>query len=207
MDLPIIQKTTISLDVRRMTGISSSASCFLCICKSGSEISDEEAENYDEPVYPSFCTVAVLGTMQSTVHSTQLLVRSTEFNNALTGADTIFEWVRGAAFSGWGYKWPMKRQKAGRRTTRFFILRDDLVSYHAREPRSAAEAHADYALHSLRLKPGSSISRTRKFFQDCVQVETPIDTLVFRSKNNTNQTRWIQLLQEALDRYSKGTFF
>lgn len=152
-------------------------------------------------------TLVLTGTMKQTVFNSQMMV--VDAAGTTTGAlsrsvDTIFEWVRDAAFSGWGYKWPMLRQKAGLRTKRFFILRNDLLSYHAREPRSKEEAHEDYAMHSLRLRPGSTVVPTRRYLQDCLEVATPVDTLWFKSANKKLHSRWIALIEAAIDHYSRG---
>lgn len=162
----------------------------------------------------SVSTLAITGTMRHAVFDTQMMVvdDSNSFVTAAAAApplysrvDTVFEWVRDAAFSGWGYKWPMKRQKAGLRTKRFFILRNDLLSYHAREPRSKEEAHADYAMHSLRLRPGTAVSKTRRYLQDCLEVATPVDTLWFKSADKKLHNRWINLINNAVEHYSRGT--
>lgn len=84
--------------------------------------------------------------------------------------DVVFEWVRGIAKSGWLYKWPMKNQKAGMMTRRFFILRDRILSYHRVEPSSQEEASADYSMHSIMLKKGHFVHRSRHHMRSCVKV-------------------------------------
>lgn len=68
-------------------------------------------------------------------------------------------------------KWPMRTQKAGRRTRRFFILRDDTLSYHRRPPADMEEyIHGDdnYALSSLKLLYNSTCVRGFKRWWPCV---------------------------------------
>jgi hypothetical protein len=84
--------------------------------------------------------------------------------------DVVFEWVRGVAKSGWLYKWPMKNQKAGMMTRRFFILRDRILSYHRVEPSSQEEASADYSMHSVKLKKGHYVHRSKHHMSSCVKV-------------------------------------
>ena len=156
-------------------------------------------------------TIAVTGTMKHCGLDSQILVvNSAGFGPSrmpYSNVDTVFEWTRDAAFSGWGYKWPMLRQKAGLRTKRFFILRNDMLSYHAREPRSKEEAHEDFAMHSLRLRPGTAVTKTRRYFQDCLEVTTPVDTLWFKSANKKLHDRWIRLIRLAEERYSRGWIY
>lgn len=201
IDLPIVQKVNVKLDLSKLFSVSCSTSCCLFIYT---------PENIDKTVDSADVqTLAVTGTMKNSVFNSQMIViDSSSSPTALGtgGVDTVFEWVRDAAFSGWGFKWPMLRQKAGLRTKRFFILRNDLLSYHAREPRSKEEAHADYAMHSLRLRPGSNVAIKRRFFQDCLEVATPVDTLWFKSANKANHSRWMSLIQAAIEHYSRGNF-
>jgi hypothetical protein len=86
--------------------------------------------------------------------------------------DVAFEWVRGVAKSGWLSKWPMKNQKAGMMTRRFFILRDRILSYHRVEPSSQEEASADYSMHSVKLKKGHYVHRSRHHMTSCVKVSS-----------------------------------
>ena len=46
----------------------------------------------------------------------------------------MFEWSRGAAASGWMYKWPLRSQQSGRRTRRYFVLRNNAMFYFKDEP-------------------------------------------------------------------------
>jgi hypothetical protein len=85
--------------------------------------------------------------------------------------DVVFEWVRGVAKSGWLDKWPMKNQKAGMMTRRFFILRDRILSYHRVEPSSQEEASADYSMHSVKLKKGHYVHRSKHHMSSCVKVQ------------------------------------
>lgn len=94
----------------------------------------------------------------------------TNSSNYVVTDDLVFEWVRGVAKSGWLYKWPMKNQKAGMMTRRFFILRDRILSYHRVEPSSQEEASADYSMHSIKLKKGHFVQRSRHHMRTCVKV-------------------------------------
>jgi hypothetical protein len=205
-DLPIIQRANVDVDVSRIVRLTCSASCLLAVV-----LNDKAAGGTNQDAGSlTRETFAAIGTMQTSQFATEMIVtdggRIPSAGNSETYLDTdhVFEWIRGAAFSGWGFKWPMKRQNVGRRTRRFFVLRGDLLAYHAQEPRSRDEAHADYALHSLRLKPGSTVSRTRRMLQDCIQVETPVDTLWFKSKNKAQHDRWVRLLDQAIQGNSRG---
>ena len=197
--------------MNRIVRLTCSSSCLLALVQNskGDSTIDQDAGAFTRE------TFAAIGTMQTSQFTTEMIITdggrvpsSTTGNSDIyIDTDNVFEWIRGAAFSGWGFKWPMKRQNAGRRTRRFFVLRGDLLAYHAHEPRSKDEAHADYALHSLRLKPGSNVSTTRRMLQDCIQVETPVDTLWFKSKNKSQHQRWMRLLNQAIEGNSRGLFF
>lgn len=203
-DLPLVQKINLSFDISKILAVSCSASCCLFICRP-EHINDTEGDYTDDSVQVQ--TLAITGTMKHSVFNSQMMIvdSACAYSGIRSGnVDTVFEWVRDAAFSGWGYKWPMLRQKVGLRTKRFFILRNDLLSYHSREPRSKEEAHADYAMHSLRLRPGSTVTKTRRYLQDCLEVATPVDTLWFKSSNKRNHNRWVALIQAAVEHYSRG---
>jgi hypothetical protein len=88
--------------------------------------------------------------------------------------EVVFEWVRGVAKSGWLSKWPMKNQKAGMMTRRFFILRDRILSYHRVEPSSQEEASADYSMHSIKLKKGHYVHRSKHHMTSCVKARQPL---------------------------------
>ncbi len=67
-------------------------------------------------------------------------------------------------FLRWMYKWPMKSQKTGRRTKRFFVLRDNILSYHKTQPSSMEINDVGLSSGSLTLTANSTVGRGRYFF-------------------------------------------
>lgn len=128
-------------------------------------------------------------------------------SNYVVTDDLIFEWVRGVAKSGWLYKWPMKNQKAGMMTRRFFILRDRILSYHRVEPSSQEEASADYSMHSIKLKKGHYVQRSRHHMRTCVKLDTVNDALWVRCNSKEEEDEWIAAIWEGIGRYNRGKFY
>ena len=111
---------SVNIDVSKIVGVSSSASCCLFMFTPEEAQGDSSANINDDVAVK---TLVLTGTMKQTVFNSQMMVvdaASVTVGPRSRSVDTIFEWVRDAAFSGWGYKWPMLRQKAGLRTKRFF---------------------------------------------------------------------------------------
>lgn len=91
----------------------------------------------------------------------------------------VFEWTRAVAKSGWVLKWPMKKQSAGMRTKRFFVLRDRMLSYHKHEPtKSEYDTVSSTPLLSVKLKTGDTVGLGTKTFLSCVEVSASKDIVV-----------------------------
>jgi hypothetical protein len=114
--------------------------------------------------------------------------------------DMIFEWIRGAAASGWLLKWPMQSQRLGRRRWRFFVLRDNLLAYYAGRPTSEEEIATTFSRNSLHITENSSVTIGRKFLQRCLVVTTPLDTLWIRVRKDyaVEVNRWMRELNQAI---------
>ena len=153
--------------------------------------------------------------------SNGLILQSAETSSIITGTlkyvsspsqcmvvkDTVYEWTRGAAASGWLTKWPMQSQTSGRMTKRFFILRDRLISYYKRRPLTSEAADAAFAVGIL-LTPNSSVSKGRHFLIPCITIATATDTLWVRCGNNAaEQDVWIKEIRTAISHLNKSQLF
>lgn len=89
-------------------------------------------------------------------------------------APEIFEWSRAAAKSGWLIKWPMQSQnRFGRRTTRYFVLRDRFLSYYNTVPGSLTSSSSytpDSAMHTIFLSRTHTVAISRHHMRSCVKV-------------------------------------
>jgi hypothetical protein len=123
--------------------------------------------------------------------------------------DVFFEWNRGVAMSGWHYKWPMKSQKTGMRTKRFFVLRDNILSYHKTKPTVFPDDDNDDLDSSngrLTLTETSTIVRGRYFVTPCFTITTPYDTLWMKIKGDVGeQERWMDQIRLAIKQSAKST--
>lgn len=143
-------------------------------------------------------TVVVTGTLKSVVTSSKCTI---------VDDNIIFEWTRGAAASGWMTKWPMKSQRAGRMTKRFFLLRDNVLSYYKRKPINEEQAETGLK-YGLRLSDTSTIAKGRHFLIPCITVTTTTDTLWTRcGKNVAEEDNWIKEIRKGIVQSSKSHLF
>eukprot|EP00981_Chlorochromonas_danica_P012272 scaffold4731_cov175-Ochromonas_danica.AAC.18 len=128
----------------------------------------------------------------------------------LVEGDKIFEWIRGAAASGWMVKYPMQSQRLGRTRKRFFVLRDSLLSYYPNKPQREEEIlQANFSKHTLHLTEDTKVSIGRKFLLRCVVVVTPLDTLWIRMPRafSSEATKWIYELNRAIQYQQRQKYF
>ena len=143
-------------------------------------------------------TVVVTGTLKSVVTLSKCTI---------VDDNIIFEWTRGAAASGWMTKWPMKSQRAGRMTKRFFLLRDSVLSYYKRKPMNEEQAETGLK-YGLQLNETSSIAKGRHFLIPCITVTTNTDTLWTRcGKNVAEEDNWIKEIRKGIAQHSKSHLF
>ena len=119
--------------------------------------------------------------------------------------DKVFEWVRGAAASGWCWKFPMKTQNFGRLRKRFFILRDNVLSYHKSKPKHEEDVASAFSHNTLHLTDNSTITIGRKRLQKCLIVTTPFDTLWLKMKKDftTEAVKWIGEINKAIQFFNR----
>jgi hypothetical protein len=120
--------------------------------------------------------------------------------------DSLFCWHRGGAFSGWGFKTPMKSQKAGRSTRRFFVYRDDTLSYFRKEPQTLEDVKEIAERRCLKVTKGSTLRVVKKYLRDYVMLETPVDTMWLRPVDRELQAEWTGQIQRTLALQDKKPF-
>ena len=167
-NLPDSIKDKVKLNVRSIIAISSSSNCLAIQTTTGS--------------------MAVTGTLKSSTSNSQILVRH----------NTIFEWVRGAAMSGILYKWPIKSKGnfKSRLSAKFFVVRDNEITYHCKRPTSD---HFASTSKSFTLTSNSTIATGRHLLLPCLTITTPQDTLWLRTGKNANITqKWIREVRNGI---------
>ena len=167
-NLPDSVKDKVKLNVRSILAVSSSSNCLVIQTTTGSMI--------------------VTGTLKSAVTNSQVVVRE----------NTIFEWVRGAAMSGILYKWPIKSKGSfkSRLSAKFFVLRDNDVTYHSKRPTSDQLSSSS---KSFTVTANSTISTGRHLLLPCLTITTPQDTLWLRTgKNATITQKWIREVRNGI---------
>jgi hypothetical protein len=141
----------------------------------------------------------------STAVFTGTLAHGTTETNYLLEGDKVFEWIRGAAASGWCWKFPMKTQSFGRIRKRFFILRDNVLSYHKHKPLHEEDVASTFSHNTLHLTDNSSITIGRKRLQKCLIITTPFDTLWLKMKRDftTEAVKWIGEFNKAIQFFGR----
>eukprot|EP01038_Epipyxis_sp_PR26KG_P009071 gene9071-12233_t len=143
-------------------------------------------------------TTVFTGTLKSAVTETKYLLDN----------DKIFEWIRGAACSGWLTKWPMASQQFGRRSRRFFILRDNILSYYKTKPIDEEEALNSFSLNTLHLTDSTSIEITRYYLLRCIKITTPIDILWIRAKKEfSDEPKWVNEFNKSVKHQGRKKLF
>ncbi len=145
--------------------------------------------------------VIAASSQSSTIFTGTLQSAVTETTYVLEG-NKVFEWIRGAAASGWCWKWPMKTQNMGRLRKRFFVLRDHILSYHKIKPSSEEELATSFSANtSMHVTDNSTVSIGRKFLQRCLIVNTPFDTLWLKMNGKDfagEAVKWITEINKAI---------
>lgn len=128
----------------------------------------------------------------------------------------------------WLVKWPLRSQKFGRRRRRFFVLRDNLLTYYTHKPsmqstwshgnignatntqRGSGRGSADeHGIHTITITDDTTVSYGRRFFQKCLLLTTPMDSLYIHinreleNRENNLVTRWLQELTKAIQAHQK----
>lgn len=100
----------------------------------------------------------------------------------------------------WLIKYPMKSQQMGRRTRRFFVLRDNYLSYHKDRPTVEEDPEEHDSQNTLVLTANSTVEVGRKFLTRCLIVSTPADTLWIRVRGDYAQeaVKWLTELNKSL---------
>jgi hypothetical protein len=112
---------------------------------------------------------------------------------------TVFQWTRGAAASGWLLKWPMKSQAFGGRKRRFFVLRDDVLSYRDHRPKDEGEAYSVLPMGSMAITPNTTVEIGRYMLLRSLIVTTPGDRLWIRSRSgDVDEERWVNELTKSV---------
>ncbi len=103
----------------------------------------------------------------------------------------------------------MKSQAFGRRSKRFFVLRDNLLTYHNKKPDNEDEVLAHYSSkNSLVLTEETSVTMARHYFLRSMVVTTPVDTLWIRFRswkgNEEKEARWKNEFSKAIAHQSRS---
>jgi hypothetical protein len=104
----------------------------------------------------------------------------------------------------------MRTQKYGRRTKRFFILRDENLSYHRKPPASMKEyiyGSDNYAMSSLKLGKTSTVAKGYKRFWSCVVTQTEADTLWMKGADTEQEDRWVDAISTSVSNLNRRPIF
>jgi hypothetical protein len=157
---------------------------------------------------------SLLATQGNSFLGTALLKNTTICSiNCLVG-DKVFEWVRGAAMTGWVIKWPQASEKSGFASKKFLVLRDNILAYYQAPPyefsflgSEALKSQAADLENCLVLTAKSTVSISRMRLRTAIKVVTDDDTLYFRCPNANERTRWLLQLQLAIKNLAKNAVF
>lgn len=196
---PTVQITKVSVDLKNVATLTCSEACVFLQLRT---LKSDASGNIDLELTD---TIGFSANMKES-RSTGTVILAGPLNSDVD-RDLIFCWHRGSAFSGWGYKTPMKSQRTGRRTRRFFLCRDDALSYFPKEPQSVEEVMENLEQRSLKVTRGSSVRVVKRYFTDYVMLETPVDTMWFRSRNKEQQGDWMKQIQRTLTFQERKPFF
>jgi len=104
----------------------------------------------------------------------------------------------------------MRSQKYGRRTKRFFILRDENLSYHRKPPATMKEyiyGSDNYAMSSLKLGKSSTVAKGYKRFWSCVVTQTDTDTLWMKGADKDHEDRWVEAISTTVSNLNRSPVF
>jgi hypothetical protein len=187
----------VSVDLDKVATISCSHDCVMLQLRNPS---GDSTEALDTELTE---TIAVTSSMKEARSAGTMLLGAPI--NIDVQRDSLFSWHRGGAFSGWGVKTPMKSQKAGRSTRRFFVYRDDTLSYFRNEP-SLEDIKRISEHRNLKVTKGSSLRAVKKYLRDYVMLETSVDTMWFRPLNKELQAAWMKQVQRTLTFHDRKPF-
>jgi hypothetical protein len=156
-------------------------------------------------IYSSHLFFILQGDRYTSVFTGNLSFVSTDSVYVLEN-DKIFEWIRGAAASGWCWKWPMASQSFGRLRKRFFILRDNVLSYHKVKPLHEEDIASSFSHNTMHLTDTSAVSIGRKRLQKCLIITNLFDTLWLKMKKDfTNEAvKWVSEINKAISQFNKA---
>ena len=177
------------------------------IAKSSSDLQERyEAKLSDEQKLKS-----LLATQGNSFLATAALRSTTTTSiNCLIG-DKVFEWVRGAAMTGWVIKWPRATEASSPFASKnFLVLRDNVLAYYHAPPfefsvlgSEALKSQVADLDNCLVLNATSTVKLSRMRLRACIRVETQNDKLYFRCPNVEERTRWLVQLQLAIENLTK----
>jgi hypothetical protein len=104
----------------------------------------------------------------------------------------------------------MKSQKTGLRTKRFFVLRDNVLTYHKSKPTVNVDDEMDLesSCGRVTLTENSTIARGRYLLTPCFTITTPYDTLWMKIKGDVDeQERWMDQIRLAIAQSAKKQLF
>lgn len=103
-----------------------------------SKSNNELADRYMKTLSDDRKLAAMLGTQGKSFLATGFLKNTTNNSMNCLVSNKVFEWVRGAAMSGWVIKWPRVSEKSsGFATKRYLVLKDNILVYYVDPPTDA----------------------------------------------------------------------
>lgn len=102
-------------------------------------------------------------------------------------------------------KWPMKTQAFGRPSRRFFVLRDDLLTYHEDKPKTEEDLDVNSALSGLRITDDTVVRQGRHYLMKCLVIQNHLDTLWVRcGQNNVEEDKWVRAIGQSIDQIRRS---
>ena len=103
----------------------------------------------------------------------------------------------------------MKSQKFGRRSKRFFVLRDKILTYHKAKPSDENDVLRNYSSRNgLVLTEDTTVTMTRHYCLRAMTVCTPEDQLWIRFRsfrgNEVKEKRWKEELYKAVQNQTRS---
>ena len=77
---------------------------------------------------------SMLSTQGRAFLATGALKSTTTNSDSSLVKNRAFEWIRGAAMSGWVFLWPKSSEKIGFAVKRYLVLRDNILAYYENPP-------------------------------------------------------------------------
>lgn len=180
------------------------------VAKSSSDLQENyEAKFSDEQKFRS-----LVATQGSSLLATASLKSKTATSMNCLIDDKVFEWVRGAAMTGWVIKYPRATEKSLLASKNFLVLRDNMLAYYQAPPyefsfmgSEALKSQAVDLENCIVLTAKSTVKISRMRLRTCIKVDGQNDTLYFRCPNVEERTRWLVQLQLAIQNLTKPVIF